>query len=129
MAIQFPANPVNGQVSQGYYYDANLLAWKASPISAGPTQIADTAPAGAIHGDMWYNSSDGSQYVYVNDGTSSQWVEVHSNTAATPGTIVQVVESKYLPQTVTTSTAYSQFRSISLTPKVSNSKIMIKGIF
>lgn len=78
MPIQFPANPVNGQVSQGYYYDANLLAWKASPISSGPAQVADTAPAGAIHGDVWYNSADGTIYVYYVDGTSSQWVETRS---------------------------------------------------
>lgn len=78
MPIQFPENPTNGQVSQGYYYDANLLAWKASPISAGPASIADSAPSGAIHGDVWYNSTDGTIYVYYVDGTSSQWVETRS---------------------------------------------------
>lgn len=125
MPIQFPANPVNGQVSQGYYYDANLLAWKASPISAGPTQIADTAPSGAIHGDMWYNSADGSQYVYVNDGTSSQWVEVHSNTAATPGSIIQVVQGRNNIQATTTSTTEIVGNQVTITPKLSTSKILI----
>jgi hypothetical protein len=78
MAISFPASPTNGQVYQGYYYDSTLNAWKASPISAGPASVADTAPAGAIHGDVWYNSLDGTIYIYYVDGTSSQWVETRS---------------------------------------------------
>lgn len=78
MAIQFPASPTNGQIYQGYYYDSTLAAWKASPISAGPASIADSAPTGAIHGDVWYNSADGTIYVYYVDGTSSQWVETRS---------------------------------------------------
>lgn len=75
MAIQFPASPTNGQVYQGYYYDSTLSAWKASPVSAGPVAIADVAPTGAIHGDVWYNSTDGTMYIYYVDGSSSQWVE------------------------------------------------------
>ena len=129
MAIQFPANPTNGQVYQGYYYDATLSAWKASPVSAGPVAIADVAPTGAIHGDMWYNSLDGSSYVYVNDGTSSQWVEVHSNTAATPGSILQVVSVIKTDVFSTTSTAYTDVAglSLSITPKLNTSKILVTG--
>ena len=129
MAIQFPANPTNGQVYQGYYYDSTLSAWKASPVSAGPVAIADVAPTGAIHGDMWYNSLDGSSYIYVNDGTSSQWVEVHSNTAALPGSILQVQTvqlSSRVTQTVAASGDGSSFMSITLTPKLASSKIIIQ---
>ena len=126
MAIQFPASPTNGQVYQGYYYDSNISAWKASPVSAGPVAIADVAPTGAIHGDMWYNSLDGSSYIYVNDGTSSQWVEVHSNTAALPGSIIQTVSSSPTLSEYTTSTSLvTSTYYISITPKLATSKILI----
>lgn len=129
MAISFPANPTNGQVYQGYYYDSTLSAWRASPVSAGPVAIADTAPAGAIHGDMWYNSLDGSSYVYVNDGTSSQWVEVHSNSAALPGTVVQVVDAIVSSATESYTTVADgveyQVVSVNIIPKFSNSKLFI----
>lgn len=126
MAIQFPANPVNGQVYQGYYYDSTLSAWKASPVSAGPVAIADVAPTGAIHGDMWYNSLDGSSYIYVNDGTSSQWVEVHSNTAATPGSIIQTVSQSLSLGESTSSTSFvTSTYYIAITPKLATSKILV----
>lgn len=130
MAIQFPNNPTNGQVYSGYYYDSTLNAWKASPISAGPTSIADTAPSGAIHGDMWYNSTDGAMYIYVNDGTSSQWVEVHSNTAATPGTIVNMeTYTNSTRATWSSGTATQSFWSITFNKKLSSSKLVITGHF
>ena len=129
MAIQFPASPTNGQVYQGYYYDSTLLAWKASPVSAGPVAIADTAPSGAIHGDMWYNSLDGSSYIYVNDGTSSQWVEVHSNTAATPGTIVNMESYTNSTKATYASTAADTvfWSGISFVKKLPTSKLVITG--
>ena len=127
MAIQFPASPTNGQVYQGYYYDSTLSAWKASPVSAGPVAIADAAPAGAIHGDMWYNSLDGSSYIYVNDGTSGQWVEVHSNTAAVPGSILQVLQTVKTNTFVSSSSSWVDVTgwSVTITPKLSTSKILV----
>ena len=91
MPIQFPSTPTNGQVYSGYYYDATLSAWKASPISAGPIAISDTAPAGAIHGDMWYKSNDGTTYIYYNDGNTSQWVEVRSQFATSQVGLAPVI--------------------------------------
>lgn len=91
MAIQFPTSPTNGQVYSGYYYDSVLNAWKASPISAGPIAISDTAPTGAIHGDMWYKSNDGTTYIYYNDGNTSQWVEVRSQIATSQVGMVPVI--------------------------------------
>jgi hypothetical protein len=91
MPIQFPTSPTNGQVYSGYYYDATLNAWKASPIASGPIAIADTAPSGAIHGDMWYKSNDGTTYIYYNDGNTSQWVEVRSQIATSQVGLIPVV--------------------------------------
>jgi len=34
-----------------------------------------SAPAGAYQGDEWWDTDDGSFWKYINDGTTSQWVE------------------------------------------------------
>ena len=43
------------------------------PIPEGVT-VAASAPAG-VEGALWYNTSDGRLYVYVNDGGTDQWVD------------------------------------------------------
>ena len=35
----------------------------------------NTAPVGATYGDRWLNSDSGSEYVFVYDGDSSQWIQ------------------------------------------------------
>ena len=35
----------------------------------------NTSPAGPLVGDRWMNSDTGREYVYINDGDSSQWVQ------------------------------------------------------
>lgn len=47
--------------------------------------ISDTAPAGGNAGDMWYDSTDGTLYVYYEDVDGSQWVQVQANSALTAG--------------------------------------------
>jgi hypothetical protein len=37
---------------------------------------AATAPSNPLQGDLWYDTNAGAFAVYVNDGNSSQWVEV-----------------------------------------------------
>ena len=39
-----------------------------------PTWRGDTPPAGALVGDLWWNTTDGTGYILYNDGTSTQWV-------------------------------------------------------
>lgn len=38
--------------------------------------VSDTAPGSPSAGDLWWNSDDGTLYVYYFDGSSSQWVVV-----------------------------------------------------
>ena len=38
--------------------------------------VSDTAPSTPSSGDLWYDSSVQVLYIYYNDGSSSQWVEV-----------------------------------------------------
>jgi hypothetical protein len=41
--------------------------------------VSDTAPAGGNDGDLWYDSSDGTLYVYYEDVDGAQWVQVKAN--------------------------------------------------
>jgi hypothetical protein len=44
--------------------------------NTGAVKIADTPPAGPIQGILWWESDTGILWMYYNDGTSVQWVEV-----------------------------------------------------
>jgi microcystin-dependent protein len=76
MALDFPANPVDGQVFGSYVWLASKSVWQAREESATVAVTSPTAPAIANNGDIWYNTSRGIAYVYYDDGTSSQWVEI-----------------------------------------------------
>jgi hypothetical protein len=79
MALDFPANPTDGQVYGSYVYSSTTGVWKAKSQSSTPAVISSTLPATANPGDIWIDSSDGVSYVYYNDGTSSQWIELMSS--------------------------------------------------
>jgi hypothetical protein len=45
--------------------------------SSGSTvDISDAEPSSPSSGQLWYNSSSGKTYIYYEDGSSNQWVEV-----------------------------------------------------
>jgi hypothetical protein len=44
--------------------------------ATGGAVISDTAPESPTSGKIWYNSLSGKTYIYYEDGTSNQWVEV-----------------------------------------------------
>lgn len=44
----------------------------------GSYTISSTAPSSPASGDKWYDLDDGREYTYINDGDSSQWVDVSS---------------------------------------------------
>lgn len=78
MPLDFPSSPINGQVYEQYVYDSALPGWRSKGGAVAATYTSDTAPSGAVKGDMWYRTSDGTTYVYVVDGDTSQWVEIRS---------------------------------------------------
>lgn len=43
--------------------------------------VSDTTPAGGNKGDLWYDSTDGTMYVYYEDVDGSQWVQIRANSA------------------------------------------------
>lgn len=77
--MNFPGNPVNGQQYGSYTYDATKHVWQGREDSATVAVISTVKPAAAKPGDVWYDSSEGTCYVYYNDGDSYQWVELLSS--------------------------------------------------
>jgi hypothetical protein len=79
MALDFPANPSDGEVYGSYVFSATTGVWKAREESAAPAVVSPVPPTTPNPGDIWVDSSDGVSYVYYNDGTSGQWIEMISS--------------------------------------------------
>lgn len=81
MPLDFPTSPTNGQTYNGYVYSTSVGAWQAKPAAQSPFYTSDTPPSNPVAGDSWFNTNDGTMYIYVNDGNTSQWVEHRSEIA------------------------------------------------
>jgi hypothetical protein len=75
MALNFPSSPTNGQVYDNWIYSSAKGAWEAKPLDSAKTITADVAPANPDDGDQWFNTIDGTLYIYVVDLDGGQWVE------------------------------------------------------
>ena len=84
MALNFPANPVDGQVYGTYTYNATKGVWSSSSIPQAYT-VSETVPSNPRNGDVWFNSANAKSYVYYSDDDSSQWVEIGGQEGS-PGT-------------------------------------------
>lgn len=76
MPLDFPASPVDGQAYDNWIYSSSKGAWLAKPLEPMAAVPSPTAPLNPTNGDMWYNTNDGTTYVYYNDGSTAQWVEM-----------------------------------------------------
>lgn len=96
-ALDFPATPTNGQVytqdGSSWTYDSAKGAWRSSPYEPGAAITSATAPTNPQNGDIWFDTDDGTMYVYYNDGTSSQWTEMRSQIATSQVGLVPCVPS------------------------------------
>jgi hypothetical protein len=79
MALDFPANPTDGEVFDAYIWNAAKGVWQGVEESAAVTITSPVAPTTGTPGDLWFNSSTGILFTYYSDGTSAQWVEVVSS--------------------------------------------------
>ena len=91
MPISLPNSPTNGQTVQigtvVYTYDATAGVWN-SEFESGVSSIvhtSDTAPLNPNDGDMWFDSSIGKTFIWYNDGSSSQWIQMNPNTGGSGG--------------------------------------------
>lgn len=103
MALNFPGSPTNGQQYQGFVYNSTVQAWQSNPASVAPFYTADLPPTNPTVGDSWFNTNDGTMYIYVNDGTSSQWVEHRSEIARSQVGLVPLIPGSITAGTGTAS--------------------------
>jgi hypothetical protein len=74
-----------------YYNDGNSSQWvnfvtaSGGGGSAASVLIQETAPSTPGVGDLWFDPSDLTPYMYYNDGTSSQWVNFVSGMVSGSG--------------------------------------------
>jgi hypothetical protein len=92
-ALDFPSSPTDGQVYGQYTYDSTKGAWRVSSNSLTSVISSPTAPSSPVAGNIWYNTSDGSMYVYYNDGDTSQWVEMRSEVANSQVGLIPIIPS------------------------------------
>lgn len=79
MALDFPANPTDGQVFGSYVWSASKGVWQSREESAAVSVTSPVPPTSASNGDIWIDTSDGIAYFYYSDGNTSQWVELISS--------------------------------------------------
>lgn len=82
MALNFPDNPA---VNDTYTYGSNTWIWNGSAwkLQSGGSggnnfTFSSSAPSSPIAGDCWLNSTSGKLFTYVNDGNTSQWVQLNT---------------------------------------------------
>lgn len=84
-------NSILAQGESGFETDTSKLkigngtsAWNVLNYFGGSfVAVSATAPASPSAGNQWYDTTTGIIYTYVNDGTSSQWVQGSTATLAT----------------------------------------------
>ena len=92
MALDFPANPVDGEVYDSYVYNSSKGVWQGREESAAVAIVSSSVPATANPGDIWFNSAFGIAYIYYDDGNSSQWLELVSPAPASINSISDIAD-------------------------------------
>jgi hypothetical protein len=81
----FGSNTISttGNVTANYFLGNGS---QLTGIQAGAvTTFSSTAPVSPAQGDVWIESDTGIQYIYFNDGTSSQWAEMEAAVSISSG--------------------------------------------
>lgn len=80
-ALNFPTSPVDGQTYDNWVFSSAKGAWLSKLVDSAVVYTGDVAPATPAENDMWYNTLNGTLYIYYVDVDSSQWVQVRANSA------------------------------------------------
>lgn len=94
--MPFPSNPTNNQtvVINGavYIYNSAKDTWtKTSSLAStagGVLVVSNEPPIPIVNPErvnIWVDSDDGRQYIYADDGTSGQWIELGGGTEGSTG--------------------------------------------
>lgn len=124
MALDFPSSPTDGQAYQGYVYSSSVGAWQAKPSAQSPFYTSDTPPSNPVAGDSWFNTNDGTLYVYYYDGNTYQWVEHRSQIAKNQVGLVPIV-----PTSVAVGSGTATVSSNGLIAYSGASSVSINGVF
>jgi hypothetical protein len=69
-----------GTVAPYLLHRSTGTAWEQIGGAGGAgIEVSDTAPIGPDAGDLWYDSTTGKTFIWYEDGSSNQWVEVGAN--------------------------------------------------
>lgn len=111
----------------------------SSAAGGSPVTVSDTAPSSPSSKDLWYNSSDGGLYIYYVDGTSSQWVQIKSESvlASTVQTTIDGLVARKLsgltpiiPTSISNSSGTASFNSTTGLVTLSGcGDLMLNGVF
>jgi hypothetical protein len=123
-ALDFPSSPTNGQVYGQYTYDSTKGAWRVSSNSLTSVISSPTAPSSPVAGNVWYNTNDGSMYVYYNDGDTSQWVEMRSEIANSQVGLIPII-----PTSISVSSGSGSVAADGLITFSGTGEIRINGVF
>lgn len=90
----FPNSPSNNQeeIVNGirYRYNSTLTAWIRVPVSGlSKLTSSTTPPSDPSLGDQWYDTNEDVLYEWINDGTSSYWIDIQSGLVNGTTTTVQ----------------------------------------
>ena len=93
---------------------AGSLSWAVPSGGAGGTSLtytANTAPlaSGNVLGDQWFNTATNVLYEYINDGTSSYWVDTSSPSTSTNSAIAGTITIQDEGSNLTTAVASIDF--------------------
>ena len=94
--MSFPTAPIDGEIATvngiKYSYSSATNSW--TRIAAGKFTAAAAAspPSNPALGDQWYNTNLDILFEYINDGTSSYWVDIISLGQAS-GNVSALVDS------------------------------------
>lgn len=73
--LDFPATPTVGQIYQRWRWDGAKWQSYTTPVpSGGISFVSDTPPPNPRLGDLWFDGVSAQLFVWVDDGTSKQWV-------------------------------------------------------
>jgi hypothetical protein len=88
--FNFPNSPGSGAQytpipgGPSWVWDSTVGAWKlvGGGLSTG-VWIGDIPPVNPVVGQLWWQSSSGSSFIWFDDGSSKQWVQFNAGPAAT----------------------------------------------
>jgi hypothetical protein len=124
MPLDFPPSPTNGQAYQGYVYSTTVGAWQAKPSAQSPFYTSDTPPSNPVTGDSWFNTNDGTMYIYVYDGNTYQWVEHRSEIARSQVGLVPIV-----PTSIAVASGTGSVSSSGVVSFTTATSISLNGVF